>query len=584
MHACGASKATVRQDLEATVAIGKRLWPRMTVSGADGMGPPVPDTRAAPYDEGSGKVDVYLVDALAHCRDRGSDCAAIESGVALATPVTAACVEPGFPAAGCSGYMVLGRDRLAEPVFAADFAHEFFHVLQFAHNAAIDSWYIEASAVWAEFTYERESSEEDAFGHFQAFQENGRSLLVEDPERLFDYESWGWPLYQATTSGAQSVFAAGAASSPPRRATRGGRRGGPGAPVQERVPGVRPAQRPARGIHPARVQRPRPGGRTRAGLSDFPTDPHRVTGRRSPVNLGRSSHGADIDALQAQYDEYKVLDDDVRQVVVDITKLTGAAHADLDVLARVGGGDTWRHFPAYGGKVTLCRDVPAEDVSFFQVVVSNHVVARDGRLPDAAKRVHGSYTIEAKDECDPREKYLVGSLSWRATDQDEFRTRKVSGRLELVLHQYAPGSWTAEREDSSTYAYDVAFSDCRPDTSLSGTVETGTQGFEPEWHIANVLVSQTDLSATAELQIYVELFDEWELTCTDQSGGTYPFTATGAGLFPGCARFGTVLGRSDRAGGFTISCDVAVPGFDSWTGHISGELHPMERPADDSDG
>lgn len=158
--ACGPSRATVQNDIDTVIGVASRLWPKMTQPVPDGMGRPVPDTTAKASD-GNGKIDVYLVEPLAECRDRGDECAVIPGDAVAAAildrPVN--CAVDGFPPRGCSGYMLLGRGRIGQETFAADFAHEFFHILQFAHNGQIDrTWYHEASAVWAEWYYERDQA------------------------------------------------------------------------------------------------------------------------------------------------------------------------------------------------------------------------------------------------------------------------------------------------------------------------------------------------------------------------------------------------------------------------------------------
>ena len=62
--------------------------------------------------------------------------------------------------------MLVNRARLADAVdIKQDLIHEFFHVLQFAHNldgthkGAQVHWFVEASAVWSETYYDRSNSQ-----------------------------------------------------------------------------------------------------------------------------------------------------------------------------------------------------------------------------------------------------------------------------------------------------------------------------------------------------------------------------------------------------------------------------------------
>src|SRR5215213_2393700 len=157
--ACGPGRATVQGDLNKVIAIGSRLWPKMTLPEPNGMGEPIPDT-GSKDDDGSGKIDVYIVDPLAECRMRAGTCEPIpqddDDSTAAAAPqdFPEHCTVVGFPDLGCSGFMLLRRDRIDDPAFPADFAHEFFHLLQYAHNGAVDiTWYHEASAEWASWFY-----------------------------------------------------------------------------------------------------------------------------------------------------------------------------------------------------------------------------------------------------------------------------------------------------------------------------------------------------------------------------------------------------------------------------------------------
>src|SRR6185369_16422765 len=174
-----------------------------------GMGKPVPDV-GVPDDGGDGKIDIYLVEPLAPCRQRGELCVPLGSAAAIAQrdqPLN--CAVNGFPARGCSAYMILSRVRMDDAAFASDFVHEFFHTLEFAHNGqTVTHWYLEASAVWAEFHYERAAAKTGAYAHFKAYQKEDRSLLFWDPDRLFQYRAWAWPLFQETESSASSVFQA----------------------------------------------------------------------------------------------------------------------------------------------------------------------------------------------------------------------------------------------------------------------------------------------------------------------------------------------------------------------------------------
>src|SRR4026207_555673 len=105
--------------------------------------------------------------------------------------------------------MLLGRGRTDDPELAGVFAHEFFHVLQHAHNGQVKTtWYHEASATWAGWYYKRDSYKEKAYGRFEDYQAADESLLRYDYNAEYQYQAWGWPLFQYIEGGDSNVFQA----------------------------------------------------------------------------------------------------------------------------------------------------------------------------------------------------------------------------------------------------------------------------------------------------------------------------------------------------------------------------------------
>jgi hypothetical protein len=151
----------------------------------------------------------------------------------------------------------------------------------------------------------------------------------------------------------------------------------------------------------------------------------------------------------------------------------------------------------------------------------------------------------------------------------------VTGRLELMLHDKGGGLWEAERGEGSTYTYDVSISDCAPDAHLGGVVESGIGAVEPDWHIALMNAQETDVGDAPDLGMDVRVFDEWEVACTYGGQTSPPSAVSVPAAFPGCTEDFRVKFRNDGNGRWSVGCDVAVP---FWTGHIAGELHPIEGP------
>ena len=113
-------------DLSKALAVIEALWTPMTGL----MGAPLPDVGGA--DGGStDEIDFYLLDPLGSVW-RNSQVRSISSG-SLAVSYK----DGPFTNGRSSGYVLLARGDLGATAFKSTLAHEFFHVLQYAHNRAI---------------------------------------------------------------------------------------------------------------------------------------------------------------------------------------------------------------------------------------------------------------------------------------------------------------------------------------------------------------------------------------------------------------------------------------------------------------
>jgi hypothetical protein len=422
--ACDVDDAAARADLDEVLDIYARLWPAMTRPAPDGMGPPIPDTTATDPD-GSGKIDVYLLEPLATCRQRGAECVENPGGAAAAAPMVwpTLCGVAGFPARGCAGFMIVGRQWLGQDFLVPVLAHEFFHVLQKAHHVGVGPhWYVEASATWAEWQYVvrsdqfpqrvRDYAHGDLETRIASFQARHTSLLQFSSDlaqdRQFQYDAWLWPLFQATVEGPSDVFrtwvAIESASSPAEfdeaidRVTSFSDR--------FRDFAVRNAQ-PEAHLVSLVDEMADDRWQSQPHLGDFPTTPHVLRTEASVLAMGRADRAlaSPVGALEVHYEEFTLEDDAIRQITIDIGALAGADHADLDVIGLVQpGADSdahrWRRYRAGGTQLTLCRDDANQDVIRFEVVISNHSFARSGDGPDPAAALSGAYVVEAKDKCD----------------------------------------------------------------------------------------------------------------------------------------------------------------------------------------
>lgn len=205
VHApCGLPGAEA--DMRKTLALLEGLWGPMT----ELMRQPIGDVGGQPGSPDD-SIDFFLVEPLDKVwRDGGR--AGISSG-ALHTTVTA----PPAIANRSSAFVILARADVARPTFKSGLAHEFFHVLQSAHNDAITSqggktwWFAEASAVWAESHFVRETSRQAVHGYFPAKFLPSRQPLHQSfgrgpgEDRLLMYASYVWPFFMEQELGAEAV-------------------------------------------------------------------------------------------------------------------------------------------------------------------------------------------------------------------------------------------------------------------------------------------------------------------------------------------------------------------------------------------
>ena len=127
------------------------------MTAADAMGPPLLDR--APGEvltrqdfKGDDAIDFYLVAANVW-REGQSFSADGVAGKTVKSPIV------GGSAAKASAFVLLPVDIVKSANrFHTSAIHEFFHVLQFAHNAVLTGsnwWYVEATARWAEAHFDR---------------------------------------------------------------------------------------------------------------------------------------------------------------------------------------------------------------------------------------------------------------------------------------------------------------------------------------------------------------------------------------------------------------------------------------------
>ena len=391
---CASADSAADESTRSYVAgLADDLWDAMTPA----MGPPRPDA-----DGGDDRVDVYLVSPN-QCRMRDGECLRIPGGAVAAAYPVAPFAPNGRGGQVASGVIVVDRTRIAD--LAADLAHEFFHVLQFAHNESarlIDtgqrrgdvpvldgSWFVEASATWAEWWWapatRRTLHQANFVGRFQAAE---ASLLTTDPP-FHPYGAYIWPYFVHQERGAAAVvrawFDAEPATTP--------------AGIDDAVDAQLPFTTAFRDFAVRNLNIDLPGNPlgTRYVAQDpdnFPDDvpPRQVTDDTSPLVVlpGTSlSQPVGVEPLAAQYDRL-LIDPSVEGLEIDFGGVTPAATLDVDAIVDVGG--TWRRVPASGGRLAFCRLRPEEAVDQVYLVLANHDRTRAaGGGPGPA--VAGTYAV-----------------------------------------------------------------------------------------------------------------------------------------------------------------------------------------------
>jgi hypothetical protein len=195
-------------DLATAVATLDALWGPMTSL----MGAPAPLAGVS-----DGGIEVFLLSPGDYVTSGGSK-HRIAPG-ALAMAVAAA----PFQGNTSSGFLELGRARMGDAIaFRSDLAHEFFHILEYAHNETLlahkvngkwtRDWFPEASSVWAEYHFVPEARATEEYPRFvDVFSQSDLSLLAGGPlgtaESRHMYASFVWPLFMEQQRGALVIGA-----------------------------------------------------------------------------------------------------------------------------------------------------------------------------------------------------------------------------------------------------------------------------------------------------------------------------------------------------------------------------------------
>lgn len=373
--ACGDPAAEA--DIQQVVAMVDSLWDaESTFLGRE----PVPDSGAADPDiwlndaGGDERIDLYLVSP---CVTRGGTCHAV-TGNTLAFTVSSEQYSAIGGVQTSSGFVVIPASALAAGgEFRSVLAHELFHVFENAMNVGgmwdgFDwHWFEEASALWAEWHFVTSVAPLRVAPFFGQFQQS--TVPLDSTAGQNEYDSFAWPLFMEEHAGGAGVIA-NAWHAIEGKASH--------AQVTDALDGLVSFKdtfrefavrnwnealgvgEPLEPLHPeppTGPARPKPAGGHRWGdavlHAEDPGDP----------GLEGQEH---ILGLYARYVRFTV-DDDVGQVILDLSGMSSPDRYDADALLKVKDKG-WEHRKVKKGKTTWCMDNPDDDIEEFVLILSNH--------------------------------------------------------------------------------------------------------------------------------------------------------------------------------------------------------------------
>lgn len=381
------------QDLTRAVALISSFWSDMVRF----MGDPLQDEGGLTLG-GDRKIDFYLTVPITmppgntrgmnfcalspHVRSIGNQCEymVVGTGYASASPISEHSV-------GSSGYVLVDRSRIADPMFRATLLHEFFHILQYRYNhqlgtptkgavAGSRNWFVEASATWAETYFDRPRSNLVHDYYFPRWQQSGKPLTTPEPQTL-TYAAYVYPFFMQQEVGADAIAQVWKAM-----ATKKGDTG-----MLEAIDAVVPFKDKFRVFALRNLNKAYgsavtplysaldPNLKSSLGAPLFVIDGDVLPAQRK--DAPPIEPAIDIAPLTARYYRYK-LAPEVKQVTFDFTDLQPVASLSNDAVMLMRG-NKWRK-KEMEGKVKFCRNRADEDVQEIILVMSNHDVKQAGNV------------------------------------------------------------------------------------------------------------------------------------------------------------------------------------------------------------
>lgn len=373
------------------------------------LGPP----RADDYAEGPeprGRIDIYMLRPN-ECRLRSGQCVGIGGSIAAAMAATPCDRQGGGPLTS-SGYALINADAVPalapardEPSrFRADLDHELFHVYEYGLNVEVmgkvcapapvnaankgKTWLTEASAEWASFGFFPHDDAERRTSLFSSFQlvRDRTSEGLHATHSIRPYEAALYLQFLQQESGGIEPAVRLWTTSQAARTKED---------FDKHLDSIKSFATYFRDFTVRDLNMQLPGAPIEPLFAAL--DTARTAGLAGDVLKPRVrlfpglnfTRYAWIAPLFAQYEHY-VVDENAREVRIDVSGVPNAEHLQLDALVRVGS--TWQRRKVEGPLFKFCREDAADDISEFYLVLSNDDRNRDGRI-------NGEYKIETRAAC-----------------------------------------------------------------------------------------------------------------------------------------------------------------------------------------
>jgi hypothetical protein len=368
--------------------------------------------------------------------------------------------------------MLFRRARLKTPgPFKADLVHEFFHVLQSAHNLGIqhrnsgrkdaeghsiwdENWFVEASAKWAESRFDPQDAGIETHPWFVEQFQPSPEALRDSGELHFHhmYAAYIWPFFMEQEGGDAAIAAAWKAIE--------------GKTTWDELTDALNAQVPfdtkfrefaVRNLNldlePGDPLKPRYRTASMPASQSFPEgEPPQFSADEASLNA--TDDGTPpaqlheyLPSLKADYYHFRSVDDAVGKLTFDFASLSPAIDVDVDAILKIRDKG-WERRQVYGGKLTLCRAVPADRAEEVYLIVSNHN-KRDGA-------VTGSFTVQpSRSACVVAAGTVTYGLTWHDLEPRGSRTGNwlVTLNLKLLKNGNAwtdiGGSWSLTSKETA---------------------------------------------------------------------------------------------------------------------------------------